>query len=114
MRWSFALLLLMPGVMPASAQVPPPQGTRNSAPTSIPIPPEPGRFVPQPRPTATLSAPESNQVPVANAGNGAPARPNLGGLMNFDYRAAEVRWVNGRWELHAGDVWLKDFGGNER
>jgi hypothetical protein len=35
-------------------------------------------------------------------------------LVSFDYRLAELEWRDGRWQLRAGGVWLKDFGGHER
>jgi hypothetical protein len=34
-------------------------------------------------------------------------------LVVFDYRQAELRWIDQRWQLLAGGVWLKDFGRRE-
>jgi hypothetical protein len=34
-------------------------------------------------------------------------------LVPFDYRSADLRWVNGRWELHSGGVKVRDFGKRE-
>jgi hypothetical protein len=34
-------------------------------------------------------------------------------LVPFDYRTAEVRWIDNRWQLLSGGVWLKDFGKRE-
>jgi hypothetical protein len=31
-------------------------------------------------------------------------------LISFDYRRADLRWVNRRWQVVAGDVLVKDFG----
>src|SRR5690242_18015177 len=35
-------------------------------------------------------------------------------LTTFDYRAADVHWIDGRWQLHAGGVLIKDFGHREQ
>jgi hypothetical protein len=35
-------------------------------------------------------------------------------LTPFDDRVADLRWQDNRWLLHAGNVWLKDFGRRER
>jgi hypothetical protein len=46
-----------------------------------------------------------------------PARttdiPPVETLTTFDSRLAELRWDGNRWQLWAGDVWLKDFGKHE-
>jgi hypothetical protein len=42
---------------------------------------------------------------------GEPCRENV---LRFDPRQVEVRRIDGRWMLLAGDVWLKDFGRQER
>src|SRR5437660_9157668 len=34
-------------------------------------------------------------------------------LVSFDYRQAELRWIDQRWQLIAGGVWLRDFGRRE-
>ena len=34
-------------------------------------------------------------------------------LTSFDYRQADIQWLDGRWQLRAGPVWLKDFGRQE-
>jgi hypothetical protein len=40
-----------------------------------------------------------------------PLRPE--NLVHFDYRQAELRWIDQHWQLVAGTVWLKDFGRRE-
>ncbi len=43
----------------------------------------------------------ANPVPVEN-------------LVSFDYRNAQLEWADGRWQIRAGELWLKDFGKHER
>src|SRR5262245_58426339 len=51
-------------------------------------------------------------IPVLQPSQSAPVlRENL---TAFDYRSAEVEWQDGRWQIRAGSVWLKDFGRQER
>jgi hypothetical protein len=41
---------------------------------------------------------------------GPPNQPIQEKLVSFDPRTAEIRWIDNRWQLLAGGVWLKDFG----
>jgi len=87
MRQTSWLLLVLLLVVPGSAQTPsnPPRApVAQAQPTG-----------PQPAPTTptTRLGPEN--------------------LVTFDYRQAEVRWIDQRWQLIAGEVWLKDFGRRE-
>jgi len=55
------------------------------------------------------SLPDSQQLAAP-----APTRgPGPENLVTFDYRQAELRWIDQRWQLVAGNVWLKDFGRRE-
>jgi hypothetical protein len=63
-----------------------------------------------PRAQISLTLPGDRQPAAAPA---VPARtdnvrPET--LVTFDYRRAELRWINQRWQLVADGVWLKDFG----
>src|SRR5262249_16779846 len=42
-----------------------------------------------------------------------PVPPPAEKLIAFDYRRAEVVWLDGSWHLRAGDVVVKDFGRRE-
>src|SRR5262249_30701360 len=57
-------------------------------------------------------APETGDGPPLPAPRLLPS--NLDGLVEFDYRRADVFWEEGHWILRAGNVWLKDFGTHER
>jgi hypothetical protein len=59
------------------------------------------------------SAPQPPR-PGEPAGPGAQkTTPPPENLVTFDYRRAEVRWMDQRWQLLADGVWLKDFGRRE-
>jgi hypothetical protein len=59
------------------------------------------------------------------SGNGPATRPPVAelrppaaadlpeNLTTFDNGQAEIQWLDGRWQLRAGTVWLKDFGRHE-
>jgi hypothetical protein len=61
-------------------------------------------------------SPGSSAGPVCPAG--APCPPSVANsipekLTIFDPGSAEVRWLDNRWQLLAGGIWLKDFGRRE-
>ncbi len=65
-----------------------------------------------------LSAQNATNPPISQATPAASAaqppallRPER--LVSFDYQQAELRWIDQRWNLLAGGVWLKDFGRRE-
>jgi hypothetical protein len=58
-----------------------------------------------------LAAPPAVPQPEAPPGMPRTTRPE--NLTTFDYRVAELQWVDSRWVLRAGDVVLKDFGKRE-
>jgi hypothetical protein len=93
--------------MPVIYPQPPSFTPRPSAPPVNSVPPvsgvqEPRRFpIQQPLPAVT-----PGPAPATAAASAAS-------LQQFDYRSAQVRWRDGRWELEAGGVWLKDFGQRE-
>jgi hypothetical protein len=59
------------------------------------------------------------------SGNGPATRPPVAelrppaaadppeNLTTFDNQQTEIQWLDGRWQLRAGTVWLKDFGRHE-
>jgi hypothetical protein len=71
------------------------------------VAPAPAAGVAKPAPPAAAS-----QSPTApDPGNVAAPQPDS--LLTFDYRLADVQWTDGRWQLTAGQVVLKDFGRHE-
>lgn len=56
--------------------------------------------------------PRSQAPPVPSAAQ-PPALIRPENLVSFDYQQAELRWIDQRWQLLAGGVWLKDFGRRE-
>src|SRR5437588_4834894 len=60
----------------------------------------------QPPASATRQPAQESQQPTAME---AP----LENLTRFDYQQADIGWLDGRWQLRAGPVWLKDFGRHE-
>jgi hypothetical protein len=59
------------------------------------------------------SNPTGGQPPSAPAAQQPPALLRPERLVTFDYQQAELRWIDQRWQLLAGGVWLKDFGRRE-
>jgi hypothetical protein len=70
---------------------------------------------PAPRAQISLSLPgESQAGPAATSRQADRAKtPGPENLVTFDYRRAELRWSDQRWELMADGVLLKDFGRRE-
>jgi hypothetical protein len=88
--WPLAALLV---VATASAQTP---STAPRAQISVSFPGD----SPPAAPSATLNPDKTALLRAEN-------------LVPFDYRKAEVRWIDQRWQLVADGVWLKDFGQRE-
>ncbi len=61
----------------------------------------------EPRPLSPSVVSQANQRPSITV-----VRKNKAGekFTRFDPRQAQARWIQGRWEVHAGNVWLKDCG----
>jgi hypothetical protein len=58
----------------------------------------------------TASTPPAAQTPPASSAAAAPGLVHPEQLLTFDNRQVQVRWIDQRWQLMAGDVLLKDFG----
>jgi hypothetical protein len=61
----------------------------------------------------TASNPPPTQAPSVLPGTQTTALLRPEHLVTFDYQQAELRWIDQRWQLVAGEVWLKDFGRRE-
>jgi hypothetical protein len=104
-RSAYLFLIVLLGAGPAAAQ-----GTgQPSAPGPFPAlqPPRglPAQFPAMSVPGLARPAPPAQPDPSAAA--------QAGGLVSFDPRATELRWVNNSWQLQAGGVLLKNFGGRQ-
>jgi hypothetical protein len=109
------------------AGLPPRQGPLQAPSAGLAAPQFPQTAAPN-APPQSQQSPTAKSQPPALSGPAAPAPQSLPNSVTttppllaksremtaFDHHLAEVHWMNGRWQLQAGDVWLKDFGSNER
>jgi hypothetical protein len=92
---AYLLLAVWCGAFPALAQTPPRPQVLHF---------ENGAL--QPLPNQTSEVLETSEVLPVQASQAET-------LVPFDYRTAEIRWIDNRWQLLSGGVWLKDFGKGE-
>jgi hypothetical protein len=114
-RILLAVLTAYLGTRPCLGQAP---VNRPPAPLARPLPDLPHR--PAPAAITPLAGAPAGQPAAVPSDSGAPSAPDtvasaafVENLVPFDHRRAEVRWADGRWQLLAGGVLLKDFGKRE-
>ncbi len=96
------------------------QGPAESRPLLTPTPPAalantlaPGVPKPDPRLLPAPVGQGSPLPPALHLGATELHRPAAENLITFDPRTVELHWVDNRWHLHAGGIFLKDFGRRE-